>query len=155
MICTIHRGSFGWNLQAARLLQPARYLYLQTNAFKERRRDDYAMQANVATLTDRDMRDIAAYLSSLPPVRGVFPLDPEKVAKGRARVEALACATCHLPTFGATGDIPRLAGQTPGYTRAQLEAFRAGKRPHGTAPAAALTGDDADAIAQYLASLAP
>ena len=137
--------------------QPARYLYLQTKAFKERRRAEPAMQTNAANLSDRDMRDIADYLSAQKPVRGSYQLDPARIAAGKAKAEELTCATCHLPTFHGAGEIPRLAGQTPGYLKAQLEAFGSGKRQHGTgqrsAPAIALNEDEMDRLAQFLASL--
>jgi cytochrome c553 len=137
--------------------QPARYLYLQTKAYKEKRRGEPAMQTNVASLSDRDMRDIADYLSVQKPPRAPYQLDSAKIAAGRARAEELKCATCHLPTFSGAGEVPRLAGQTPGYVKAQLEAFGAGKRQHGTgqrsAPAMALNEEDMDDLAQFIASV--
>lgn len=137
--------------------QPAAYLYLQMKAYKEQRRDGTAMQINTASLSDRDMRDIADYLSARKPVRVAFPLDPAKIAAGRERAEELKCATCHLPTFHGSGEIPRLAGQTPGYLKAQLEAFGSGKRKHGTdqlaAPVAALNKQEAETLAHFAASL--
>ena len=133
--------------------QPARYLYVQTRAFKENRRSEPSMQANVANLTDRDIRDIADYLATLKPLRAAAPLDPAKVAAGKAKADELGCATCHQPTFRGADTIPRLAGQTSGYVKAQLEAFGAGRRKHGTAPAVTLTEDEMDALAQFTASL--
>lgn len=137
--------------------QPARYLYLQTKAFKEKRRQDYVMQTNVASLSERDMRDIADYLSGLKPLRGSYQLDPAKVAVGKARAEELGCGTCHLPNVSRADEIPRLAGQTPGYLRAQLEAFASGKRSHGRgsqrAPAMTLSGQEMEGLAEFLASL--
>ena len=137
--------------------QPARYLYLQTKAYKEKRRADHVMQTNTANLSERDMRDIADYLSAHKPVRATYQLDPPLVAAGKAKTEELKCATCHLPTFHGGGEIPRLAGQTPGYLKAQLEAFAAGKRQHGTgqrsAPAMTLNEQEMDSLAQFLASL--
>ena len=137
--------------------QPAPYLYRQTKAFKDGRRTDAAMQTNVANLSDRDMRDIADYLSAQKPVRGVYQIDPAKVAVGKARAQELGCASCHQPTFAGTDQIPRLAGQTPGYLLMQLEAFGAGKRAHGAgdrrAPAIALGEQEIEALAQFLASV--
>jgi cytochrome c553 len=137
--------------------QPARYLYLQTKAYKEKQRTDHVMQTNTANLSDRDMRDIADYLSAHKPLRASYQLDPALVAAGKAKTEELKCATCHLPTFHGGGEIPRLAGQTPGYLKAQLEAFAAAKRPHGTgqrsAPAMTLSEHEMDGLAQFFASL--
>jgi cytochrome c553 len=115
------------------------------------------MQTNVANLSDRDMRDIADYLSAQRPPRTPYQLDSAKVVAGKARAEELKCAACHLPTFHGTGEIPRLAGQTPGYVKTQLEVFGSGKRQHGTgqrtAPATALNDEDVESLAQFLASL--
>jgi len=137
--------------------QPARYLYLQTKAYKEKRRSEPAMQTNVANLSERDMRDIADYLSLQKLPRASYQLDPAKVARGKARAEELKCASCHLPSFDGSGEAPRLAGQTPGYLKAHLEAFGSGKRQHGTgqrsAPAMALNEEEMDGLAQFLASL--
>jgi cytochrome c553 len=137
--------------------QPARYLYLQTKAYKEKRRAEPAMQTNVASLSDRDMRDIADYLSVQKLPRASYQLESAKIAAGRARAEELRCAACHLPTLYGAGEVPRLAGQTPGYVKVQLEAFGAGKRQHGTgqgsAPAMSLNEEEMDGLAQFLASL--
>ena len=137
--------------------QPANYLYAQTKAYKEKRRAEPAMQANVASISDRDLRDIADWLAAQKPVRAAYQLDPTKVAMGKPRVEQLACATCHLPSFYGTDDVPRLAGQTPGYLKAQLEDFGLGKRRHGTgqrsAPATPLNDQEMEGLAQFLASL--
>jgi len=137
--------------------QPAKYLYLQTKAYKEKRRAEPAMQTNVANLSDRDMRDIADYLSAQRSPRADYQLDPAKVTVGKTRAEELGCATCHLPTFYGAGEIPRLAGQTPGYLKAQLEVFGFGKRRHGTgqrsAPATALSEQEIEGLGQFLASL--
>jgi cytochrome c553 len=137
--------------------QPARYLYLQTKAFKEKRRDDYAMQTNTANVSDKDMRDIAEYLSGLRQPQGSYQLDPATVAVGKALAADFKCGTCHLPTYSGADEVPRLAGQTPGYLRAQLEAFGSGKRPHGvgqrSARAILLSEQALDGLAQFLASL--
>ena len=137
--------------------QPSRYLYVQIKAFKEKRRAGAAMPTNAASLSDRDMRDIADWFAAQRPTRAAYPLDPARVAEGRATAEALRCATCHLPAFQGAGDVPRLAGQTPGYVKAQLEDMAAGKRPHGTgqraAPPASLSEQEIEGLAQFLVSL--
>lgn len=137
--------------------QPARYLYLQTKAYKEKRRAEPAMQTNVANLSDRDMRDIADWLATQRLPRAAYQLDQAKIAAGKTRTEQLGCATCHLPTFYGAGEVPRLAGQTPGYVKAQLEDFGLGKRRHGTdqrsAPAMSLNDQEMEALAQFFSSL--
>ena len=132
--------------------QPARYLYLQTKAFKEKRRSEPSMQTNAANLSDRDMRDIADYLAAQKPIRAAHPVDPAKAAEGRATAEELRCGRCHVSTYHGKDDIPRLAGQTAGYTIAQLELFGVGKRKHGTVDIP-LTPPEMENLAHFFASL--
>jgi cytochrome c553 len=137
--------------------QPAKYLYLQTKAYKDKRRLEPVMQANTANLSEQDMRDIADYLAAQKPVRVSYQLDPAKISTGQAKAEELKCATCHGATFQGTGEIPRLAGQAPAYLQTQLEGFGSGKRRHGmgqqSAPPAALSEQDMESLAQFFASL--
>ena len=132
--------------------QPARYLYLQTKAFKEKRRAEPSMQTNAANLSDRDMRDIADYLAAQKPIRAAHPVDPAKAAAGKETAEALECGSCHLPTYHGKDDVPRLAGQTAGYVIAQLELFGAGKRKHGTADIT-LSPPQMESLAHFFAAL--
>ena len=129
--------------------QPAAYLYAQTKAFKDKRRAEPSMQTNVANLSDRDMRDIAAYFAAQKPLRAAHPVDPEKAAAGKATAETLKCGECHGLTVRP--DVPRLAGQTAGYTIAQLELFAAGKRPHGGAPPLSVSPPEMEQLAHYYA----
>lgn len=96
------------------------------------------------------MQDIAEYFAGQK-LRGVFRLDPARIEIGK--LHATACTSCHRPSFHGADDVPRLAGQTPGYLVAQLEAFGAGKRPHGAAPAMTLGESEIEALAHFLASL--
>src|SRR5512145_1665703 len=66
--------------------QPARYLYARIRAFKEKRLPDPVMQTNVATLSDRDMRDIADYFAARPLPRGTIPVDDAKANAGNAKL---------------------------------------------------------------------
>ena len=112
------------------------------------------MQTNVATLSDRDMRDIADYFASRKAVRGSFRLDAGKVARGRAKAEELKCATCHMPDFSGKKEVPRLAGLDPYYTELQIVAFTAGKRPHPRIDGmSGISEQAAENLAQYLAQL--
>jgi cytochrome c553 len=112
------------------------------------------MQTNVATLSDRDMRDIADFFASRKPVPGSFSLDAAKVARGRSRAEELKCAACHMPDFSGKKEVPRLAGLDPNYIGPQIVAFTAGKRPHPPVDGmSGISGEDAESLAQYLAQL--
>jgi cytochrome c553 len=134
--------------------QTREYLYNQIKAYKEKRRPDPTMQTNVASLSDRDMRDIADYFASQKPVRVSFPLDATTVSRGKSKAEALKCATCHMPDYSGKKDIPRLAGLEPRYIAPQLVAFAGGKRAHPPADGMRdLSAADAEDLAQYFAQL--
>jgi cytochrome c553 len=134
--------------------QTREYLLNQMKAFKERRRDNLAMQINTASLSVRDMRDIADYFASRKPVRGTFPLDEAKASRGRARAEALKCALCHKDDYSGNKEVPRLAGVEPRYIAPQLVAFAEGKRAHPPFEGMRqLSPEDAEDLAQYFAQL--
>jgi cytochrome c553 len=87
------------------------------------------------------------------------------VAKGEALVttgdgRTLPCAICHGVGLRGLGDVPNIAGRSPGNIARQLYYFQIGDRG-GTSAALMkavvdkLTGDDVLAISAYVASLAP
>jgi cytochrome c553 len=131
--------------------QTREYLYAQLKAFKEKRRSDPAMQMNAATLSEKDMRDIADYFASRKPVRDAFQLDSQKIAKGESKAKELQCGTCHMADFSGNKEAPRLAGLHPKYASSQLVAFKSA-RPHPTVEGlGALSEQDAENLAQYFA----
>lgn len=78
-------------------------------------------------------------------------------SRGQSLAEA-HCATCHGPDGNSSNTaIPKLAGQTPDYLTAQLQAFRSGARPQPVmAPmAASLTDSDIDDLAKYYSEQLP
>ncbi|WP_162130143.1 c-type cytochrome [Novosphingobium sp. AP12] len=97
------------------------YLHRQMDDYANGRRQNPAMRAVVRRLSGEDRAKVAAYYAALPPtgtaLAGISPLYRER------------CSGCH----GAAGEgrdaaNPRLAGQSPAYIAAQLEAWRSGKR---------------------------
>ena len=142
-------------MAAAPLLeaQPAKYLVQATTEYKTGKRPDPVMKSNVANLSARDIRDIADYFSSRPPVLGVYSTDPAKVAVGEKRVAEMKCGLCHGPTFSGGETVPRLAGQTTGYLVSQLEAFAAGRRTHPPNETPFDKMGDFEAIAHYFTAV--
>lgn len=140
---------------AAPLLQgqPAPYLVLQLQAFKDKRRAG-VMQTNASGMSTEDMRDIADYFAAQKPLRTPFRPDPAKVALGRQRADELGCASCHQSDYSGQGDVPRLAGQWYDYLDAELKNFRSGTRAHGNAsPGDTVrnpTSADSDALVHFL-----
>jgi cytochrome c553 len=91
---------------------------------------------------------------------------PGSVKKGEALVatggdgKTIPCAICHGPGLKGLGDVPSLAGRSPGNIARQIYYFQTGDRG---GPSAALmkavvdklSGDDVIAISAYVASLDP
>lgn len=85
---------------------------------------------------------------------------PGSLARGKAIVEALGCATCHGPALQGLDPAPAIAGRSPTYLVRQLYDFKSGTRAGGEsvpmrAVAAQLGLDDMIAAAAYVASLQP
>jgi len=139
--------------------QPATYLFVQLKAYRERRRADgtSGMQASAANLTDRDMRDISAFLAIQTAPSVAYQVDVAKAAVGQKRAKEFGCGNCHLTDRNTASVVPRLAGQAVGYSMAQLDAFATGKRAHGdgtnAAPAVSLNSADIEDLANYFAQV--
>ena len=134
--------------------QTREYLVASLKAYKEKRRSNTVMQTNTLTLTERDIGDIADYFSTRKPVRGNYTLDPAKVARGKAVIEALQCGNCHGAGFSGRKEVPRLAGMEPRYVAWQLASFASGSARHPPADGiTSLAREDTANIAQYLAGL--
>ena len=72
------------------------------------------------------------------------------------RKKAAACQNCHgLDGIAKNPFAPHIAGESPLYLRAQLEAFRSGKRKHDimSIVAAGLSDDDISDLAAWYASI--
>jgi cytochrome c oxidase subunit 2 len=77
--------------------------------------------------TDQDVKAVAGYISSLPPVRHPSRLDGDPKA-GEALFND--CSTCHGPDGAGDEEsgIPRLAGLEDWYVARQLKKFKGGIR---------------------------
>ena len=155
--------------------QSATYLYLQLKEFKEGERNDPVMTGQAATLSDEDMKNLAAHYASLGP-RAATPADANPRGalifhSGDPAVGAPPCQACH----GADGRGPRpiwtaspqpswvtypaLGGQPALYVTKQLTDFKSGARGgnsnarvmHGVAQN--LSDADIQAVAAYISTL--
>jgi cytochrome c553 len=145
--------------------QHASYLYKQLSDYKAGRRKNAVMNGMVATLSDDDLRNLAAYFATqkhrpdAAKDRNLVAAG-QKLYRGGDRDTGLpACSGCHSPDgAGIPAQYPRLAGQHGDYTIAQLQYFRSGER--GNDPnammrtiAARLSDKDMAALAEYIAGL--
>ena len=143
--------------------QHPEYLVKQLREFKDDKRKDPIMKGFVATLSEPDMLNIAAWLHQQKPKDG-FAKDKDLVALGeriyRGGVQdrsIAACAGCHSPNgVGIPAQYPRLAGQHADYTVKALKGFRDGARANSIPMqqvAAKLNDREIQAVADYIAGL--
>lgn len=151
-------------------LDPA-YLVRQLEAFKGgEARKDQMMSPFAKELTERDMKELAAYYSAQKPNLDIPPAAAEIVAKGEAIYRGNrkgpndavvpACAGCHGPKAEGMpqAGYPYLRGQHAQYIAKQLRDFKAGTRTTDAAKmmrstVLRMSEEDIDAVAQYIASL--
>jgi cytochrome c553 len=130
------------------------YLANQLRRFQERHRDSFPMSSVVAGMDAAMLDTLADQLAARPWPALRMSVADDAVAAGRVRAATMACESCHGADFMGSGDIPRLAGQHPGYLGRQLAAMAAERRyhpPSGTgAPLSRLAPADVDALAAYL-----
>jgi cytochrome c553 len=107
------------------------------------------MHAQAATMTDTDMRDLAAYFAGQ-----AGPKAGPTVASA-AKDKAAVCAACHGEAgISPSPNWPNLAGQYNDYLEHAIRQYRAGQRkdPVMGAQAQNLTDEDIEQLAEYFAA---
>lgn len=145
--------------------QHADYIAKQLANFKSGERKNPVMLGMSASLSPADMKNLGAYFEAQKP-KTRAARNPELVKLGQqiyrggiAAKGVAACASCHGPSgAGIPAQFPRVAGQYPEYTVAQLQAFRAGERANDPSKmmsmtAAKLSDQEIKAVAEYIAGL--
>ncbi len=161
--CHSNDGSRGSPANPILQGQHPEYLAKQLAEFKAGKRDNAIMKGFASTLSDDDMKNVAAYYASKHAKPG-FAKNKELVALGEkiyrggiAERSIPACSGCHAPSgAGMPSQYPRLAGQHADYTEAQLTAFRGGVRKNNlqmTGVAAKLNDREIKAVSDYIAGL--
>jgi len=143
--------------------QHAEYIVKQLTEFKSDKRANPIMKGFASALSDEDMKNIAAWVSSKPAKEGfskekdLLTLGERIYRGGIADRQVPACAGCHSPNgAGIPAQYPRLAGQHADYAVAQLTAFRDGVRKNSvqmTGVAAKLNDREIKAVSDYIAGL--
>jgi cytochrome c553 len=161
--CHVFDGTRG--LPANPLLQGQHpdYIVKQLTEFKAGKRANPIMLGMAGMLGDEDMRNVAAFYGSKPPVAGAsrdraLVALGEKIYRGGITAKQVpACAGCHSPNgAGIPAQYPRIGGQHAEYAEAQLTAFRSGARANSvqmTAIAARLSDTEIKAVSDYVAGL--
>jgi cytochrome c553 len=139
--------------------QPKQFLVSALYQFREGKRKNDMMAPVTAGLSNADLNELAAYFSSQKLTPPKSTLTPEQLAVGVELTQKNNCIACHAKDLSGQQHIPRLAGQRQEYVKAQLTSFHNSTRfdMDGvmTSAAQALTDKDIEALAIYVAGLAP
>lgn len=161
--CHAFDGSRGTPANPIIAGQHPAYLVKQLIEFKSGARPSPIMQGIAASLSEDDMRNVAAFYASKDAKPG-FARNKETVDLGAsiwrggiAAKSVPACASCHSPNgAGIPVQYPAMSGQHAEYTAAQLEAFRSGTRKNSAqmmAIAAKLSDAEIQAVSDFAAGL--
>jgi cytochrome c553 len=143
--------------------QHAEYLVKQLSEFKAGKRKNAIMQGFAATLSEDDMKNVAAFYASKAAKHG-FAKNKDTIALGEqiyrggiSNKQVPACAACHGPTgAGIPAQYPRMGSQHGDYTEAQLLNFRSGTRANNAqmmAIAGKMNDREIKAVSDYIAGL--
>ncbi len=145
--------------------QHSEYLYKQLMNFKSGARSNAIMTGMTISLSDDDLRNLAAYYASQPATE-MTAKDMTLVAQGQNLYRGgipekgiAACTACHMPDgSGVHPQYPRLSGQHAEYTATQLRAFRSGARNNDDNQmmrmiASRLSEKEIMALAEYISGL--
>jgi cytochrome c553 len=145
--------------------QHPEYLVKQLQNYKSGERKNPIMTGIASTLSDDDMRNVAAYYAAQGPRLGAAR-DAKLASAGQTLYRGgnsasgvAACSGCHSPSgAGIPVQYPRLKGQHGEYTAAQLKAFRSGERANDPASmmrgvAARMSDAEIAAVAEYISGL--
>ena len=143
--------------------QSPEYLLKQMHEFKSGKRANAIMSGFASQLSDADMRNLSAWISSQAPKPNTakdkdLVMMGERIYRGGIADRNIpACAGCHSPNgAGIPAQFPRVSGQHAAYTAAQLDAFRSGVRannPIMSDVAAKMNDKEITAVADYMAGL--
>lgn len=128
------------------------YVVAALKGYQAGERQHPTMHANSSSLSEQDMQDIAAYLSSYPLAKEANPISGNAAA---GKVKSVACVACHGPDGnGPIPLYPRLAGQHEDYLHKALQDYKTGKRSNSVMKGMALplTDQDIADLAAYFAS---
>ena len=131
--------------------QKAAYLVIALNGYRNKTREHPTMIGKAASLSDKDIEDVAAYLASI---------GNETVADGGSENtsfdKAQACTACHGNNGVSVNAMwPTLAGQHEDYLVRALTAYRDGSRkdPVMSMQASLIEEEDIALLAEYFAGL--
>lgn len=138
--------------------QPAEYLVDALNAYRDGTRKHAALKGLIVGTSEADIRNIAAYFASLPPVSAVSVAPAAEAVYAQGGEIAAVCSQCHGEHgHSTTPGVPSLAGQHPAYLIVSTQEYAQGSRGHAEKEAMLQGLDDIDIekMAMYFAAQAP
>lgn len=142
---------------------PEQYIAAQLALFQSGTRKNAIMQGMAAALKPEDMRAVGAYYFSQAYKANALARNAALAETGKRIYRAgiperkvPACAGCHGGAgAGIPALYPRLAGQWPEYTSAQLGLYASGERAHAVMQpiASRMLPADRDAVAEFIAGM--
>ena len=145
--------------------QGSKYIVAALNAYKKGDRKHPTMRGMAASLSDKDMADLAAFYEKHLPA-SIKPVADTATVAPSPEVAALlskgACASCHGANYSKPidGSYPKLAGQHADYLYVALKAYRIESNPRVGRSNAIMGAQDKPfsnrelkLMANYLASL--
>lgn len=139
------------------------YIIKQLRNYQAGIRSHEIMNAMAATLSERDMEDIAAYFANQPPMKGNGSVPNEAgkniFLKGNLSQMVMACVHCHgaggKGLFPDTPMFPVIGGQHKAYLLKQLTDFKNDDRDNSPNEimnriVRSLSDSDLEALAEYI-----
>ncbi len=136
--------------------QPEYFILNQLVLMREGVRPIEQMSSFVKFLKDEEIVALAQHFAALPAKRSDEKIDPALAARGETLAQQRRCASCHLPSYAGTEQMPRLAKQRIDYLSYAMKALRDNERKGADSLMSAsifgATDDDLLALAHYVAS---
>ncbi|HKX40077.1 MAG TPA: c-type cytochrome [Burkholderiaceae bacterium] len=138
--------------------QPEGFLQWQLVYFRSGTRKNELMQPIAASLSDNDIRNLAAHFAAQkPPPRGLNgAAEPAMFSVGQRLAQVHRCASCHKDDYAGEKAAARTAGQREDYLLKSLRDFKSGARTGGGVAAMAdavypLGDEQLRALAHFMA----
>ena len=165
-ICAACHGVDGNSVAAANPVlagQHPDYIVKQLTEFKSGKRNNAIMLGMASTLSDQDMKNVAAWFGTQKP-KAREAQDPKTMEAGRAiyrtgiaSAKVPACMACHGPAGNRMpSQYPRVGSQFGSYIEAQMLAFKKGERannPIMTDIAKRMSDSDIKTVSNYISGL--
>lgn len=133
--------------------QHEEYIELALKGYKSQMRSHQTMHAQVADLTDRQIKNLAAYFASLNELETGSPKSGGQISRGKEK--STTCTACHGENgVSQMSNWPTLAGQHRDYLVQSLRQYKNGERtdPVMAGQVINLSEEDIEDLAAYYAA---